>query len=93
MSEQDNNLEYYDKIFKLPLKLTVEIGRVNLPIHEVAKLKKGDVIPLGKKPSTEVIILANGEPFAKGNIVTADNELGIKITEIIQETDRINSLR
>ncbi len=87
--EQTANLE---TIMHVPLEISVELGRVRMPLHEIARMNKGMVIELNKEANAEVQILANGSIFAKGEVVTTGNKLGVRITEVVSTSARINSL-
>jgi len=87
--EQTANLE---TIMHVPLEISVELGRVRMPLHQIARMNKGMVIELNKEANAEVQILANGSIFAKGEVVTTGNKLGVRITEVVSTSARINSL-
>ncbi|MDQ6973731.1 MAG: FliM/FliN family flagellar motor switch protein, partial [Mariprofundaceae bacterium] len=59
-------------IMHVPLEISVELGRVDMPLHAVTRLCRGTVVDLKKEANTEVNILANGQVFARGEVVTAD---------------------
>ncbi|OIO67524.1 MAG: flagellar motor switch protein FliN [Zetaproteobacteria bacterium CG1_02_53_45] len=86
---QRANLE---AIMHVPLEISVELGRVKLPLHTIARMSRGMVIELNKEANAEVQILANGSIFAKGEVVSTGGHLGVRITEIIPAAARINSL-
>ena len=86
---QAANLE---AIMHVPLEISVELGRVKLPLHAIARMHKGMVIEMNKEANAEVQILANGTIFAKGEVVSSDDQLGVRITEIIPTTARVSSL-
>ena len=88
-STQRANLE---AIMHVPLEISVELGRVQLPLHELARMNRGMVIELNKDANAEVHILANGSVFARGEVVTTGDKLGVRITEIVPATARINAL-
>ncbi len=86
---QQVNLE---AIMHVPLDVSVELGRVQLPLHVVARLHRGMVLDLKKEANAEVDILANGRVFARGEVVAADGKLGVRVIEVIPPGDRIQSL-
>lgn len=86
---QAANLE---AIMHVPLEISVELGRVRLPLHNIARMGKGMVIELNKEANAEVQILANGSIFAKGEVVSTGDKLGVRITEIVPATARVSSL-
>jgi len=86
---QRANLE---AIMHVPLEISVELGRVKLPLHTIARMNRGMVIEMNKEANAEVQILANGTIFAKGEVVSTGDHLGVRITEIIPAAARISSL-
>jgi len=87
--EQQVNLE---AIMHVPLDVSVELGRVQMPLHVVARLHRGMVLDLKKEANAEVDILANGRVFARGEVVSADGKLGVRVVEVVPQGDRIQSL-
>jgi len=92
-AEADNaqkaNLE---AIMHVPLEISVELGRVQLPLHVIARMNRGMVIEMNKDANAEVQILANGSIFAKGEVVSTGDKLGVRITEIVPASARIDTL-
>ncbi len=86
---QTANLE---TIMHVPLEISVELGRVKMPLHQIARMNKGMVIELNKEANAEVQILANGSIFAKGEVVSTGDKLGVRITEVVSASARIHSL-
>jgi len=87
--KQKVNLE---AIMHVPLDISVELGRVQLPLHIVSRLHRGMVLDLKKEANAEVDILANGRVFARGEVVSADGKLGVRVVEVVPQGDRIQSL-
>ncbi|NWF36537.1 FliM/FliN family flagellar motor switch protein [Mariprofundus sp. KV] len=92
-AEADNaqkaNLE---AIMHVPLEISVELGRIQLPLHVIARMNRGMVIEMNKDANAEVQILANGSIFAKGEVVSTGDKLGVRITEIVPASARIDTL-
>jgi flagellar motor switch protein FliN/FliY len=89
VGKQKVNLE---AIMHVPLDISVELGRVQLPLHIVSRLHRGMVLDLKKEANAEVDILANGRVFARGEVVSADGKLGVRVVEVVPQGDRIQSL-
>jgi len=81
-----------ENIMHVPLQISVELGRVQLPLHMVARLGRGAVVDMQKEAGSSVDICANGKVFAKGEIVSAEGKLGVRILEVTPASDRIRSL-
>ncbi|MDQ6972135.1 MAG: FliM/FliN family flagellar motor switch protein [Mariprofundaceae bacterium] len=81
-----------ENIMHIPLQVSVELGRINMPLHMVARLARGTVVDMQKEAGASVDICANGKVFAKGEVVSADGKLGVRILEVTSAGDRIRSL-
>lgn len=65
-----------------PVTLTVELGRVNLPVSRLADLKPGDVLPLNRHGREPVELTSNGRTVARGELILIDEELGLRVTSV-----------
>jgi len=81
-----------ESIMHVPLQISIELGRIQLPLHMVARLGRGVVVDMQKEAGSSVDICANGKAFAKGEIVSAEGKLGVRILEVTPASDRIRSL-
>lgn len=82
-----------DMIMDIPLRVTVELGSSRLKIKDVLDLTKGSVVELNKLAGEPVDLLVNGKLMAKGEVVVISENFGLRITEILGQSDRINNLR
>jgi flagellar motor switch protein FliN/FliY len=69
------------QIHNVEVELSVIIGRCTLPMHQLLKMGRGAVIPLGQGADEEVWILANNHPIARGEIAVDGDRLTVVITE------------
>jgi len=67
---------------EVPVTLTVELGRVNLPLGRLAALRPGDVLELGRHPREPVELTSGGRLVARGELVQVDTELGVRVTQV-----------
>ena len=81
-----------DVILDIPLKITVELGRTKIPIHELLELGPGSAVALSTLEGEPVDILADNTLIAKGVVLVKNEKYGIRITEITSRMDRIKSL-
>jgi len=65
-----------------PVTLTVELGRINLPVSRLADLKPGDVLPLNRHGREPVELTSNGRTVARGELILIDAELGLRVTSV-----------
>lgn len=88
-AEPNKNL---DLLMDVKLKLTVELGRSELPIKKVLELARGSVIELDKVAGEPVELFANGKLIAKGEVVVIEDNFGLRITSIISPDSRIKNI-
>jgi flagellar motor switch protein FliN len=89
--EQHNgNLEL---ILDVPLGVSVELGRVRMPVRELLSLSAGSVIELAKLAGEPLDVLINGRPVARGEAVMVNDKFGVRLTEIVSQSERVERLR
>ena len=67
-----------------PLEIVAEIGRLTLRADELAGLIDGGVLALGPRRPAQVVLRVGGRAWAHGELVALDDELGVRITEVIK---------
>ena len=82
-----------DFILDIPLQVTVELGRVRLPIQELLKLSEGTVVELDKLVGEPLDVLVNGRPVAHGEVVVVNEKFALRLTDIAQPNERLKQLR
>ncbi len=66
----------------VPVTLTVELGRINLTVTQLADMKPGDVVELGRHSRAPVELTSNGRLVARGELVLIDTDLGVRVTNV-----------
>jgi len=77
-SELDRNVDRYTDV---PLKISIELGRINEPIKNILDWKEGSIVETQKLSGQPMEIMVNGRIFGRGEVVVGDN-LAIRITEL-----------
>jgi flagellar motor switch protein FliN len=72
-----------DLLGEVALTVTVELGRIRIPLRELLRLQEGSVVELDRLAGAPVDVLANGTPVARGDVVVVGDELGVRISELI----------
>ncbi|MCB8874915.1 FliM/FliN family flagellar motor switch protein [Acidisoma silvae] len=76
---------------KLPIVLTVELGRTTLSVKELKTLRKGQIISLDKVIGETLGIFANGQRLAAGEVVAvAQDHYGVRVLSLVEEADQPN---
>ena len=91
-SGEDVSAVNLENIMHIPLQISVELGRIQMPLHAAARLSRGTVVDMQKEAGSSVDICANGKVFARGEVVSADGKLGVRILEVTSTGDRIRTL-
>lgn len=88
-AEQPRNL---DLLMDIPLKVSVELGRTKRTIKEILELSVGSVVELDKLAGEPVDIHVNNKLIAKGEVVVIEENFGVRVTDILSQTDRLKSI-
>lgn len=81
-----------DLILDVPLEISVVLGRTKKSIKDILNLGTGSLIELDKLAEEPVEILVNGKRVAYGEVVVVDENFGVRITSIVSNAERIQSL-
>jgi flagellar motor switch protein FliN/FliY len=65
------------------LAVTVELGRARLAVRELLELRAGSIVELDRAAGSLVDVMVNGTLLARGEVVVVDDELGVRITEVV----------
>lgn len=69
-------------VAELPVEITIEAGRIKLPIHKLLDLQPGNVLELNIKPEDGVNLVVNGKCIGKGEFLRVGEVLGVRILDL-----------
>ena len=72
-----------DFLRDVELNLNVELGRTQLDLEEVRRLRAGTVVALDRRTSEPVDVVVNGQLVARGEVIVMDGKLCVRVTEVI----------
>ena len=81
-----------DMILDIEVPVTVELGRAKMQIEDVLALAPGALIELNKLSGEPVDILVHNKIVAHGEVVVVDENFGVRITDILEPNQRVQSL-
>jgi flagellar motor switch protein FliN/FliY len=81
-----------DLLYDLSLPVSIELGRTNMLIKEILDLQRGSIVEFEKLASEPVDILVNGKKMAEGEVVIIEKHFGIRITNLVETTERVKGL-
>lgn len=93
MSETLTKEKNLNMILDIPLRVTVELGRTKMPVNELLNLTQGSVIELSKLAGEPMEVLVNDKLIARGEAVVVNEKFGVRLTDIISTTERIEQLK
>jgi len=67
----------------VPVTLTVELGKINLPLEQLADLKPGMTLSLLRHAREPVELTSSGRLVARGELVQIDDVLGVRILNVL----------
>ena len=82
-----------DMVLDIRLTCTARLGRVDMPIGDILTLGPGSILEVGHLIDEPVELLVNDKLIARGDVVVVDEKFGLRITEIVSQVERIESLR
>lgn len=82
-----------DMLLDIPLQVTVELGRTKRAVKDILDLSTGSILELDKLAGEPVDIHVNNKLIAQGEVVVIDENFGVRVTEIISQSDRLKKLR
>jgi flagellar motor switch protein FliN/FliY len=90
---EGNNDRRLDLLMDVPLDISVELGRSRMSIQDLLALGPGSVIELDKIAGEALDILVNDRLVARGEAVVVNDKFGVRITDIVSQSERIARLR
>ena len=82
-----------DTILDIPVVISMEVGRSQITIRNLLQLNQGSVIELERVAGEPLDVLVNGTLIAHGEVVVVNDKFGIRLTDVISQTERIKKLK
>ncbi|NIQ77121.1 MAG: flagellar motor switch protein FliN, partial [Anaerolineae bacterium] len=77
----------------VPLQLSVELGRTRMLIRDLVQLAQGSIVELRKEVGEPVEVMVNDKLIARGEVVVMEDKFGVRLTDIVSPSERIEKLR
>jgi flagellar motor switch protein FliN/FliY len=90
---QESEAKNLDILLDIPLQVTVQLGQTKRTVKEILELSPGSIIELDKLAGEPVDILINNRLIAKGEVVVIDENFGVRVTDILSQSDRLKKLK
>lgn len=81
-----------ERILDVPVQLTAELGRTRITIKSLLQLSQGSVVELDGLAGQPLDVLINGYLIAQGEVVVVNEKYGIRLTDIVTPSERMQKL-
>jgi len=81
-----------DVILDIPVTISMEVGNTSIPIRNLLQLNQGSVIELDRLAGEPLDVLINGTLIAHGEVVMVNDKFGIRLTDVVSQSERIRRL-
>ncbi len=81
-----------DFILDIPMQVSVQLGTTRMLIRELLQLGQGSVVELEKLAGEPMDVLVNNKLVARGEVVVVNEKFGIRLTDVVSATERIQQL-
>ncbi|MCH4293848.1 flagellar motor switch protein FliN [Shewanella sp. 3B26] len=82
-----------DTIMDIPVTISMEVGRSFISIRNLLQLNQGSVVELDRVAGEPLDVMVNGTLIAHGEVVVVNDKFGIRLTDVISQTERIKKLK
>jgi len=79
-------------LYDVPLQVSVEVGRSRILLKDLLQMGEGYVVELDKLAGEPLDLYVNSRLIARGEAVKVGDKFGIKLTEVVSQSDRIENL-
>lgn len=79
-------------LYDVPLQISVEVGRSKILLRDLLKMGEGYVIELDKLAGEPLDLYVNSRLIARGEAVMVGDKFGIRLTDVVSASDRIENL-
>lgn len=69
------------------VRLSVELGRADMPLKDVLALSEGSVVSLNRLTDELLDVTANGRIVARGEVIAQDGRFALRIVSLVGDGD------
>jgi len=85
--------EKMERILDIPLVLSAQLGSSRMLVKELLQLGPGSVVELDKLAGEPLEVLVNDKLVARGEVVMVNDKFGVRLTDVVSPTERVQKLR
>jgi flagellar motor switch protein FliN/FliY len=76
-------------ILDVSVTLALEVGRARMSVRELLQLAPGAVVELDRLAGEPLDVLVNGVRIARGEVVVVNEKFGIRLTDVVSASERM----
>jgi flagellar motor switch protein FliN/FliY len=80
-------------ILDVAVTLALEVGRARMSVRDLLALAPGAVVELDRLAGEPLDVLVNGVRVARGEVVVVNEKFGIRLTDVVSATERMEQAR
>jgi flagellar motor switch protein FliN len=80
-------------ILDVAVTLALEVGRARMPVRDLLRLAPGAIVELDRLAGEPLDVLVNGVRIARGEVVVVNEKFGIRLTDVVSATERMEHAR
>ncbi len=81
-----------DLLLDIPLEVAVEVGRSRILVRDLLQLQEGSLIELDKLAGEPLDLYVNSRLIARGEAVIVNDKFGLRLTDVVSPSERIEKL-
>jgi flagellar motor switch protein FliN/FliY len=81
-----------DLLLDIPLEISVEVGRSRILVRDLLELQEGSLIELDKLAGEPLDLYVNSRLIARGEAVVVNEKFGLRLTDVVSPSERIENL-
>ncbi|MGE3319274.1 MAG: flagellar motor switch protein FliN [Candidatus Berkiella sp.] len=82
-----------DLILDIPVMISLEVGRTSISIKDLLQLNQGSVVELDRYAGEPLDVLVNGTLIAHAEVVVVNEKFGIRLTDVVSATERLENIQ
>ena len=88
-SQESKGLEF---LYDIPLQVSVEVGRSRILVKDLLQMREGYILELEKMAGEPLDLYVNSQLIAKGEAVLVNDRFGLRLTDVVSASERIETL-
>jgi flagellar motor switch protein FliN len=80
-------------ILDVSVTLALEVGRAHMSVRDLLQLAPGAIVELDRLASEPLDVLVNGVRVARGEVVVVNEKFGIRLTEVVSASERMEQAK